>query len=131
MGIQFRLSTGTSMEPTYAAGASLLLVQKWGNEEPTDGQIVLARDPVYGNMCCKRISHTQTPGSYNILGDNKEESYDSRYFGPITKDHLHSKVLWHIVSLPEGISNIIDREFDRQSAVKYTKLGRTRVNAGG
>ena len=34
---------------------------------------------------------------YFVLGDNRFESYDSRYFGPVERDHIRA-----VVSLPEN-----------------------------
>lgn len=87
---------GRSMEPTVSSNSVLLVskIPKWTrNIERND--IVIARSPYKSDLdVCKRVlflGGEQVPGLDLVIppnhvwveGDNKEESFDSRHYGPI------------------------------------------------
>lgn len=82
--------TGDSMRPLLAPG-DRVLVRRFGGLRR--GDVVALRDPRSGHLIIKRIQ-TRTPaGRFEVLGDNRKHSTDSRHFGPID----HSAVVGRVV----------------------------------
>lgn len=94
---------GQSMAPTLEDGSIHLFLR---TDEPTNGDIVIFTSPVEEEYYIKRVA--AGPGEtvvyngqqiilgtdeYFVLGDNSENSRDSRYFGPITRDSLVSVMI--------------------------------------
>ncbi len=96
---------GSSMEPTIHDGDTVILDGLPGlKSRISNGDIVTFRPPVEGidKQYVKRISmvfgdinsgegYSLNEGEYWVLGDNRNRSSDSRYFGPV-KD-LTGKVI--------------------------------------
>jgi nickel-type superoxide dismutase maturation protease len=82
---------GTSMNPTLRDG-EVVLVDR--GAEINVGDIVVARHPLEpGSELLKRV-HTITPdGRYFLIGDNLDDSNDSRHFGPVARDYITGKAV--------------------------------------
>lgn len=82
---------GKSMNPTLKDG-EVVLVDR--NAEIEVGDIVLAKHPVEQNSeIVKRVARINERGHYFLVGDNLEDSNDSRYFGAVTKEYIKGKVV--------------------------------------
>jgi len=93
---------GESMVPTLSDG-DLLLVSKFVT--PKIGVIVIVRHSLPGKSYAfgfgdarlvKRVVGIED-GKYIVMGDNREHSLDSRYFGPVEKSDIVGRVeakLW-------------------------------------
>ena len=95
---------GVSMQPTLWSGDVHLFCC---SAEPKEGDIVVLEAPRGDGFYVKRI--TDVPGDtllhkgepltldenqFYVCGDNREASYDSRYFGPISEDALKGVMLF-------------------------------------
>lgn len=81
---------GRSMSPTLKPGQNIL-VNRLSKVKPQD--IVAAKDPRDGKILIKRVQKI-TNGKFYVLGDNPNESTDSRHFGWITKKDIIGKVIF-------------------------------------
>lgn len=58
------------------------------------GNIVVAKHPIEQNSeVIKRIERIDVRGNYFLIGDNLEDSNDSRHFGAVTRDYIKGKVV--------------------------------------
>ena len=78
------------MLPTLKPGQDVL-VWCWFYT-PKIGDIVAIK--VNGREMIKRIQSYNGRG-YFVQGDNKDQSTDSRKFGPIKKEQIIGKVIWY------------------------------------
>tara|TARA_B100000029_G_scaffold512416_1_gene609032 strand:+ start:24465 stop:24755 length:291 start_codon:yes stop_codon:yes gene_type:complete len=63
------------------------------NRLPTVGEVVLALDPRNPDVVIvKRVSAVHLDGTLELLGDNMDESTDSRLFGPIAQTLILGRV---------------------------------------
>jgi nickel-type superoxide dismutase maturation protease len=94
--------TGSSMEPTLAVG-DLVIVDIWSYRyrEPRTGEIVLVIGPLPDdNPLVKRVAAAPAGDSGEhgtglwLLGDNAENSTDSRHFGPVPVDRIRGRIVW-------------------------------------
>lgn len=89
---------GNSMSPTLRDG-DLVLVDHHAfyQRPPRVGDIVAARPPdLQGKALVKRVAAVSTAG-VTLLGDNPDDSLDSRRLGPLPFDRLVGRVcrrLW-------------------------------------
>jgi nickel-type superoxide dismutase maturation protease len=82
---------GTSMNPTLKDG-EVVLVDRAAKIEI--GDIVVAKHPIeQRSEVVKRIERINEHGHYFLVGDNLEDSNDSRHFGAVTKDYIKGKVV--------------------------------------
>ncbi len=82
---------GPSMNPTLKDG-EVVLVNR--NAEIEVGDIVIAKHPIEQNSeIVKRISRINEHGNYFLIGDNPEDSNDSRQFGAVTREYIKGKVV--------------------------------------
>ena len=82
---------GTSMNPTLKDG-EIVLVDR--DAEIEVGDIVVAKHPVeQTSELIKRVAQINEHGHYFLVGDNAEDSNDSRNFGAVTKDYIKGKVV--------------------------------------
>lgn len=86
---------GKSMLPTISSGSlvfvsSLLPIRK--------GHIVLVKDPRDGKKLLKRVQNIIDDKIF-VIGDNAEESTDSRTFGPVPYASILGRMIMHIDNL--------------------------------
>ena len=80
------------MNPTLKDGEVVLV-----DREPDSvdvGDIVIARHPVEQvSEVAKRIARINERGHYFLIGDNPDDSEDSRHYGPVTREYIKGKVV--------------------------------------
>ncbi len=82
---------GKSMNPTLEDG-EVVLVDRAAKIEI--GDIVVARHPIeQRSEVVKRIERINERGHYFLVGDNLEDSNDSRHFGAVTREYIQGKVV--------------------------------------
>jgi nickel-type superoxide dismutase maturation protease len=82
---------GRSMNPTLEDG-EVVLVDRDAKIEV--GDIVVARHPVEQNSeVVKRVSRINDRGHYFLIGDNPDDSIDSRHYGAVVSDYIKGKVV--------------------------------------
>jgi signal peptidase I len=87
--------TGDSLTPEFQPG-DFVLVSKipFFFISPSPGDIVAFHQPGYG-LLIKRIQQINPDSSLNVIGTHSE-SIDSRVFGPVKRESVLGKVIWHI-----------------------------------
>jgi signal peptidase I len=103
--LDFMIAEGNSMVPAIKSGAILTVykasygirlpgsstyVLRWGT--PKEGDVVIFYTPS-GEVAVKRCGDSLADGFFYLFGDNSSQSYDSRNYGPIPKNHIIGKVL--------------------------------------
>jgi inner membrane protease subunit 1 len=109
---------GESMLPTFSAFGEIVLMEKISQRFNLlkKGDIICVLNPINPDMkLCKRILANEnevykTTKYENLIkvpsnhiwveGDNKDNSLDSRKFGPITKNLVQGKIIMRIWPLP-------------------------------
>jgi nickel-type superoxide dismutase maturation protease len=82
---------GKSMNPTLKDG-EVVLVDREAKIEV--GDIVVAKHPVeQTSEIVKRVERINEHGHYFLVGDNLEDSNDSRHFGAVRKEYIKGKVV--------------------------------------
>ncbi len=82
---------GNSMLPTLKNGDAVLINPQAKFET---GDIVLANHPFKQSVkILKRIGEISKDGSFLLIGDNKDESSDSRSFGKISASEILGKAV--------------------------------------
>jgi nickel-type superoxide dismutase maturation protease len=82
---------GKSMNPTLKDG-EVVLVDR--DAEIEVGDIVVARHPLeQTSEIVKRVERINERGHYFLVGDNPEESHDSRHYGAVTREYIKGKVV--------------------------------------
>lgn len=99
---------GYSMFPTLLDGELYLGRRVFRKTKCKVGEIYVYRPPYDSDeerFVIKRLSHIEKDQSgrikYYFLGDNSNDSYDSRYYGLVDS----SRVVAHIVAKKRGVSN--------------------------
>ncbi len=84
---------GSSMTPTLSAGERVFVNKAaYWFSRPQCGDLVVVRDPRdRDRLLLKRIDRPAGDG-WLVLGDNPDESTDSRTFGPVAKDLIIGRV---------------------------------------
>lgn len=84
---------GESMEPTYKEGDAVLVNRlAFLFKKPKIGDVIVLSNPKKNIIVIKRIYKISSKG-YFVVGDNKNESTDSRHFGWIFKKEIIGKVM--------------------------------------
>ena len=82
---------GTSMNPTLKDGEAVLVDRAAKIEV---GDIVVAKHPFEQNSeIVKRVERINERGHYFLIGDNLQDSNDSRHFGAVAKEYIKGKVV--------------------------------------
>ncbi len=82
---------GESMAPTLG-DSEVVLVDR--QAKISVGDIVVAKHPIEQNsQLVKRVESVNKNGDYFLVGDNLENSNDSRHFGAVTKEYIKGKVV--------------------------------------
>lgn len=80
------------MNPTLRDGEVVLVDREAVNIEV--GDIVIAKHPVEQNSeVVKRVARINERGHYFLVGDNLEDSEDSRHYGAVTREYIKGKVV--------------------------------------
>lgn len=80
------------MNPTLKNGDAVLVDKSAETIEV--GDIVLAKHPVEQvSEVIKRVKKINERGHYFLVGDNLEDSNDSRNFGAVTREYIKGKVV--------------------------------------
>ena len=82
---------GKSMNPTLKDG-EVVLIDRAAKIEV--GDIVVAKHPVeQTSEIVKRVARINERGHYFLVGDNLQNSNDSRNFGAVTREYIKGKVV--------------------------------------
>jgi nickel-type superoxide dismutase maturation protease len=82
---------GKSMNPTLKDG-EVVLVDRAAKIEA--GDIVIVKHPIeQTSEIVKRVERINEHGHYFLVGDNLEDSNDSRHFGAVTRKYIKGKVV--------------------------------------
>ncbi|MBK9153337.1 MAG: nickel-type superoxide dismutase maturation protease [Chloracidobacterium sp.] len=91
-GTRFKyICEGTSMNPTLRDG-EVVLVDR--DAEIEVGDIVVARHPIEQvTEVVKRVERINERGHYYLVGDNLDDSTDSRHYGAVAREYIKGKVV--------------------------------------
>ena len=82
---------GRSMNPTLKDG-EVVLVDRQAKIEV--GDIVVTKHPVEQNSeVVKRVARINERGDYFLVGDNLDDSIDSRHYGAVAREYIKGKVV--------------------------------------
>jgi nickel-type superoxide dismutase maturation protease len=82
---------GKSMNPTLRDGEVVLVDRE---AEIEVGDIVIAKHPFeQDHEIAKRLEYIDKYGNYFLIGDNLNDSEDSRDFGAVTREYIKGKVV--------------------------------------
>jgi len=92
---RFYLVCGPSMSPSLVDGQVVVGFKVHPNEPLTNGAIYGYIAPRNKNMwVIKRLAYQEKNGCY-FLGDNSQESTDSRDYGLVRRDQIMFEVYWY------------------------------------
>ena len=83
---------GHSMQPAISHGQKVLVSSlPYIFSKPKVNDIVALK---FDNKIFVKRIHSVSEDKYYLLGDNKEDSLDSRNLGPIDRKNILAKVVW-------------------------------------
>jgi nickel-type superoxide dismutase maturation protease len=82
--------SGDSMLPSLNDGDVVLVAR---SSRVDVGNVVLADHPFKNITVLKRVTAIDRDGRFQLLGDNPDESSDSRSFGNIARETIRGKVV--------------------------------------
>ena len=103
--LDLMIAEGNSMVPAIKPGAILAVwkisygirlpgtqfyLLQW--RVPKEGEVIVFFTPT-GEVAVKRCVETLADDEFYAIGDNSSHSFDSRYYGPIPKNHVIGRVL--------------------------------------
>lgn len=92
--------TGESLSPLFQAGDFVLVGMRPGfTRGLKPGDTVVFDHPVYGRLI-KQVERLGEAGDEVFVIGLREDSVDSRRFGPVRKRDVLGKVLWRIARPP-------------------------------
>jgi phage repressor protein C with HTH and peptisase S24 domain len=94
--VKFIKISGNSLAPEYQEGDFVLIAKM----PPflysvREGDLFVFRHPLFGTMV-KKVHRVSADANQICVIGTHENSIDSRQFGPVRKDELIGKVIWHI-----------------------------------
>jgi len=98
IGLNWTMNDGVSMAPTLSSGDIVVTIDAWSIKP---GDIVIFRNPDWEKwpedeqIWIKRVDH-EKDGKFWLLGDNTEESYDSRQIGYVKRTLIYKKAVFII-----------------------------------
>ena len=79
------------MNPTLKDGEVVLVDRE---AEIEVGDVVVAKHPIEQNSeVVKRVARINDRGHYFLIGDNPDDSVDSRHYGAVTREYIKGKVV--------------------------------------
>ena len=90
--LMFLTVNGRSMLPTFVEGDNLWSVRSYLCKIRV-GDVVVAKPYKCNNKLVIKRVHSIKNGYYYLLGDNADESYDSRNYGWVSKKEIVAKVM--------------------------------------
>jgi len=88
------------MIPNFKNG-EFILVKTSNSQIFKKGDVVVAYVKDFDKFVVKRIQSigsVRNEFSYFLIGDNRDDSIDSRHFGSVTKAELKGKLLWKLTT---------------------------------
>jgi signal peptidase I len=107
LGVHLYFIPSPSMLPALLPG-DIILVDTWAykNHEPQLDDIVIFTSDAHQGVLVKRIQPwpegAASEGKYFVMGDNRNESLDSRYFGGISPEQISGQVKLIVFSVEPG-----------------------------
>ena len=94
--LRFIKISGNSLSPEYQEGDFVLIAtMPRFLYSVRQGDLFVFRHPLFGTMVKKVHRISADANQIYVIGTH-ENSIDSRQFGPVRKDELIGKVIWHI-----------------------------------
>lgn len=107
------------MEPTLQPG-DFILVDTWcyQHAQPSADDVVVFAGPQHGEVSVKRVhpwpdGSLLNDGAYYMLGDNRNHSADSRWFGGIKPERIQGKVTVVVASIDSQFRAKPDRSLQK------------------
>ncbi len=107
--VRFLRVEGDSLHPRYRQGDYVLVGSTpFPTRRIKPGDVVAFRHPIHGTLI--KLVDSAGPEGYHVVGTHPQ-SVDSRHFGPVRREALIGKVLWH-VRQPGGRTDVLDTADD-------------------
>lgn len=85
---------GKSMEPHLKEGSSVYVSRlAYLFVDPEPNEIIAINHPTENFPVIKRVKHVTDEGHIFVVGDNAENSTDSRHYGAVEPKHVIGKVM--------------------------------------